>query len=1372
MQSFKLHRFLWALALLVALGHGEEYFIHLSKEGLKQRSALLSGSFSRQQFARSVKNSIRFKDIFGKVPSSKHFRSWMKITVDPSRANLMRQTLQKMGLIDYSEAVQRFHISSFSNDSMYRQQWYLNTIHAPEAWQITEGDSRIIVGVIDTGIDYHHPDLQTGLWRNEAEENGLPGIDDDHNGFVDDSVGWDFTDAPDFPDGGDYRQPDNDPMDEYGHGHGTEVAGIIAAVSLHGQGMGGIAPGIKVMNLRAGTAGGYLEEDDVANAILYAIDNGARIINMSFGDTAVSRFLKDIMYYAYRKHVLMVAASGNEGNDRAFYPAGLAETISVGASTINDYIAGFSSYGSSLDLVAPGDSILSTAIGGGYSLVNGTSFSAPMVSAAAGLILSLHPDYSVERLRNVLKTSCDDIMYSGWDRYSGSGRLNVARALQIPRSGELRIIRPAPNSSTAKNTLLITGTILHPDIRTAELDYALGNPGLDWQVLKTFNRRQVLNDTLAVLNLQSMADTVLTLRLKMELVNGPSDEVRRVVRIDRSKPVLSELQITPMYDGEDFSVLISFESDDLCTARIFIRPEGAEAFSDSLEFGYETHGQRIKLSSREFSGTFRFYVQATNLSGLSTIDDQNGRYYTFTLKPDYEWRNFEPVPWQLPPGFLLPESTDLDHDGKREVVLSRYTEQGGFGAVEIYEFETDHFEKRFTSSFPAIPRDAGDVNANGRSDLLLGYGQNTFVLEAASPSTFPNHVVWSDTGSFWGASFADLDQDGKGEIIGRIDSQYVVLEQQSDGQFSPIAELGNPTPGRNLLGTPLVAKGDFNNDGRPDLVFGDSDGDLIFYTTTGENQFTLLTTVHTDQQDATSLLSALNNGLQGSSLFAGSHSSAELQFEHEFDARHWSVDWFGLQDNRMVKKWSGRFFGFYSLKDFDSGIQAREMNGRKRLFLSLYPNLYIFKINRNQVLPIWHFSPAQSNTILIEDFDRNGYDEFYFNTGRKIIGYSEEDPYQPSAPNPFSATPLDSTRIYLKWQNSSSALSYQIYRGLRKDSLLYYKALDSSSYVDSGLANETTYFYAIRSIDSTLDAHVGSFSKVDSATTSTPPGLTEVKVLTDRQLQLGFNEEVQFDSETPYSIRLSAARQNAVSVLLLKDHRHILCGFSKPFLADQTDTVQVQHIYDVHGVEVDRRFRKLSFKYFAEDKEPYVAAFDIISRYSIELTFSRSMRKSDLLNTDNYVLQPWGSVQSVQVMDSTNTTIRLQLTKGSMAGSLGQPAYLVLTHLHSSSGYLLKETDTINLFKPVKDLSRLFVYPQPTLPSSEKVFFARIPENCEINIFNLQGQFIRRLSGQSNFGGMTWNLRDRSGRKVHSGIYLFQARHGSDTKIGKIVIVR
>jgi len=326
--------------------------------------------------------------------------------------------------ISWAEHNHPYSLHFIPNDSLFLQQWALSELQMEQTWDVEQGDSAIIVGVIDTGIDYNHEDIEGQLWVNQVEDlnqNGkldsldLNGIDDDQNGYIDDVIGWDFTHAPAFPDQGDYLTPDNDPMDDYPGGHGTPVAGIINAATHNFLGIAGIAPGIRVMALRAGTASGYLEEDDVAEAIIYAVQNGCKIINMSFGDLAYSHLLKEAVDYGSSQGVIFVASAGNSGNQVLQFPAGYDNTLSVGATNSDTQLAPFSNYGSKLDLVAPGQDILSTGTQNYYGNYSGTSFAAPMVCGVLGLLLSQQPFASSEHLIGQLLAGCTDLGTPGWD---------------------------------------------------------------------------------------------------------------------------------------------------------------------------------------------------------------------------------------------------------------------------------------------------------------------------------------------------------------------------------------------------------------------------------------------------------------------------------------------------------------------------------------------------------------------------------------------------------------------------------------------------------------------------------------------------------------------------------------------------------------------------------------------------------------------------------------------------------------------------------------------------------------------------------------------------------------------------------------------
>jgi subtilisin family serine protease len=277
--------------------------------------------------------------------------------------------------IEYVQKSTTYKVDVTPNDSLISEQWALKKISAFDAWDITQGVDTVLLAIIDTGIEYFHPDLTNKIYYNTGEigldqfgnDKRFNGIDDDGNGFIDDYMGWDFVDKTGFPfdtTGGDFVGWDNYPYDpipgNYGF-HGTFVGGIAGAESNNAKGISGIAPNIKLLNIRSFGNDGTGEEDDAAAAIIYAVQMGAKVINMSWGDFSFSYVLRDVIRYAYSQNVVLVASSGNDDTSLLHYPSGFPEVISVGNSDENDFTTG--SYGSTLDLVAPGSSILSTTMG-------------------------------------------------------------------------------------------------------------------------------------------------------------------------------------------------------------------------------------------------------------------------------------------------------------------------------------------------------------------------------------------------------------------------------------------------------------------------------------------------------------------------------------------------------------------------------------------------------------------------------------------------------------------------------------------------------------------------------------------------------------------------------------------------------------------------------------------------------------------------------------------------------------------------------------------------------------------------------------------------------------------------------------------------
>jgi subtilisin family serine protease len=317
------------------------------------------------------------------------------------------------------------------NDPSYPQLWGLNNtgqsggtpdadIDAPEAWDIQTGNPNTVIGVIDTGVDYNHPDLVGNIWTNPGEIAG-DGIDNDSNGYIDDIRGWDFA----------YN--DNDPMDV--QSHGTHVSGTIAAKGNNGIGVTGVNWNAKILPLKFLNDSG---SGDTSNAILalnYATAKGVKITNNSWGGGGYSQGLYDAINTAGQQGALFIAAAGNDyGNNNDILPAypasyNLPNIISVASTDHNDALSYFSNYGpTTVDLGAPGEEIYSTTPGGNYGLKSGTSMATPHVSGGAALVWSQNPTWTAQQVKNQLLGTTDAIPALSGITVSG-GRLNINNAL-------------------------------------------------------------------------------------------------------------------------------------------------------------------------------------------------------------------------------------------------------------------------------------------------------------------------------------------------------------------------------------------------------------------------------------------------------------------------------------------------------------------------------------------------------------------------------------------------------------------------------------------------------------------------------------------------------------------------------------------------------------------------------------------------------------------------------------------------------------------------------------------------------------------------------------------------------------------------------
>lgn len=302
------------------------------------------------------------------------------------------------------------------NDDLWPLQWHMKAIRTDFAWDITKGNPSVVVAVIDTGVNVAHPDLASNIWVNPGEVPGN-GLDDDHNGYVDDVNGYDFA------------YGDSNPDDV--NGHGTACSGIVAAIQDNTIGVSGAAPSSKVMALKAALDNGFFYDSANVPAYLYAADNGAKVLSMSFFSDRVSPAERAAIDYCWNNGVVPIASAGNSASVYPYYPAAYENVIAVAAVGSNLNKASFSNYGSWVDVSAPGTGVITTTRSGSYTnSFAGTSAACPHVAGVAALCFAMNLNATSQTVRAAIEDTATLQTQPPFGEFSNYGLVNAEAAVQ------------------------------------------------------------------------------------------------------------------------------------------------------------------------------------------------------------------------------------------------------------------------------------------------------------------------------------------------------------------------------------------------------------------------------------------------------------------------------------------------------------------------------------------------------------------------------------------------------------------------------------------------------------------------------------------------------------------------------------------------------------------------------------------------------------------------------------------------------------------------------------------------------------------------------------------------------------------------------
>lgn len=1284
------------------------------------------------------------------------------------------------------------------NDPQFASQWNLSYLKMLNVWEKATGKG-VVIGIIDTGIDFDHEDLSSQLWINSDEDingngtfepwssteerNGITGdfdfIDNDGNGYADDVIGYDFVDVS-SRNLGDDQTPDPVPFDE--QSHGTNMAGIVGAAHNNGVGISGIAYGAKVMTIRAFDISGAGESDDIAAAIVYAVTNGAKVLNFSWGEQYYSPILHDAVKFAYANNVTMVSSSGNNNWYQEHFPSDLEEIITVGAISEAQTKTGSSNYGNRLDIMAPGQLVPSTDLNNGYSSKSGTSVASPHVVAAVALLLELKPNLTPKEIKFLLEsTATDDKEYPGWDIFYGKGILNIERLLETNSSGTVNITYPEQNKAvdlTDEDSLTVIGTISHPLMRNYSLyirkgitpfnspDFRSNEQFVEWTPVSDRIYEQVVNDTIARISRENFGDSIYTIRIKIELINNSSYEHRLYFRpftksIFSKNRFIANPKPNKFYDKSVSKLILTATTkyrSDFYVEVYNASDEYINTFSEVIQSSLD-HSVIIEGLEQNTSYNYIAYaVSSTDTvkqSGILPDLAENVSTSAFRSKP-YRTEN------------LYLNNSILDKN-KNSFAATKLIGPN-FIATSFFEFQDGKIIKTDSLNYPRIIVGYGDSNGDGIEEVLTAGNGELRLYDTENGNKFGTEIFSKREELTWAKIFVDIDGDGREEIIAHDDSSYFVYDYE-DGNYIKKNQIIMPREiGRfdNLM-TSVFAN--IDSDSNMELVFTNSFGRLFIYEyNNGEfvEEFKDLTVTSTSSQHLCSVdidgdgiyeFLVLNAGYQ---IPFNSGSGKELV---------WTAQLWDNINGTYKKIWQELFTGVklgsvnLNSNGYKNGVSCGDLDGKpgEEIIISPFPDLYVFKYENDKIRPIWYYEFALTNDALVNDFDGNGRNELAFNTtfGTQFFEITNNELIV-NAPANFNGRPLNESTVTLNWSEAPNAVNYQVYRLINPNTgqgQLYAETSNTNITLDT-LQNLTWYDFYITSeaSDGTLSNNA---SNLVSCFTHPKAKPINVRFVGPKVIEVVYDTKMPDYGIEPRNFKLYNEDVEFIpSTILSSQDGTIRLIFDEQIFAD-VYTLEIPSIEDFYRQFTISSSFNIQSTYEGESQDLYFTN-GVVENDKLVVTFSEDVDNS-ALNTSNYDFSPVGSIKSI-VQGSNNREIIIStdaFTKDALGFKYTLKAKPEIkstlnNNMTTGAGSVLEFTS----FK--EELSSVFAYPQPVkLSDDEGITFANLTSNATIFIYNNTGEFIQSITEFDGDGGHKWDLIDNTGKKLKAGVYFYSIEGGN-----------
>ncbi|MBI2793070.1 MAG: S8 family serine peptidase [Ignavibacteria bacterium] len=1344
------------------------------------------------------------------------------ITIDVSNDQQLRLLVSdpRIEAID-KNGILKLHQISVTNDPKSSEQYALTKVGAQAAWQKATG-ANVVVGVLDTGVDWDHEDLRNQLaarvgedlngngrfepWDYRQQFDGLYGdldnIDNDDNGYVDDVIGYDFIDQS-VRNIGDDRHRDAIPFDE--QGHGTSVAGVIAAQANNELGMAGLAYDARIAVLRAFDATGNAEEDDVAAALIYAALNKISVVNMSFGDAVNSPVLRDAIRFAFAQGCVLVASAGNTGTTSRQFPASYDEVIAVGATNSFDARAAFSSTGSILSITAPGEAIVTTRAGGGYRTVNGTSFSAPYVAAAAALLIQQRGVIGPLQVKTMLMESSTDLGIRGWDGEFGAGRLQADVLLNLPSEGLVDIVSPRNESefdASSNSNLDVFGSTQAILFDSYNISVGQGAEPNSWMSVLSSDT-SILKGRLASITPSILPEGDNVVRLTVVLKDGRSTEIRKRVHVTNSKSLTITDAAAERAWNDDKRVVSLFVVTSRPTTLYAITTTdnsgGPDTTTDINRFTRQ-HNIAIVPPLSGTRGSIRVLCTADNGDSAEAIvqfdlDTIAVPVTGFDLKA--------PAPFA---GYVLDDVRAL-YGNNDDTFIMNDISKVSFGAMLSVQLSGSSWLSVDSTSDVWIPRAMGDANGNGITDILGQVVGNTALFEAdkVGGNPFAKTIYQEEFTEFNGVDLFDVDADGVDDILMLADSGVKVMSYKN-GAFVSIGFARNtslPAEGNseNRIDEFSVAVGDFDADGNVEIAFSDTDGDLII-SQYADGQFTTEYVYEGTGGGGSGYVTSGdidNDGLPD--IVLGVPDSVQPNVQGEYGRQLWTYRLFkSVGANKYDVVWTDYFFGVQYGIGYRNGVGTGQldMQGGQEIIICAFPRLYVFRWENSSIKPIYYRPDVVSPRFLTHDFDHNGVNELGFGKTEPELGYMTSfqfiefnaDEKRLPTPNGVRAVSTSDTSAYLTWMPVLNATAYRIFITTPSDGL--FRGVDTvtvTSFTFDTLHTQNEYSFRVSAIAPGSGVSESFRSAIVTVNAGNPykPIKIQPSAATLQDFSTGITLTVRFNGPmsehsiepTKFIILDSDGNIGAVgSSAELAGDSTIVVSFRPMVINGDSCTLFVGSLYNKRDIPTLPARFAIRIVADTNSAELSLEKLVVINNTAVVLTYSMPVDSSATV-LSNYVLKPVGTIASVTPVDDKNVEIRFG-AEPSLA-ALGNLYSITVNNVMSVSGISITKGagNTLAFVITSDELDNVFAFPHPVrIGTDEYVTFGNLTQQAEIEVLDQRFLTIIRIKEIDGNGGARWDLHDASGKQVPPGMYFYKVTGtdalGSrkDSGLYKLMIVR